>query len=135
MSTRRKAVDYTKPIPGRKRALCCECGQVRTLALGYLGTSSEGYHDTAHRDDCRRRRPGRIRRNGESGFERLMADVKCDHCGETTRHAVLRDHDEAADIAELWDHGWRGVWVDSRRETAWRQVRPTAPGLYDGEAP
>ncbi len=84
------------------RALCCDCGQVRTvkrsyrprrftadLGSGYLA-SPRGRETYPFAQEC----------------ERMVGDLKCVACETTTRHAILRDGDgAAADYAEQKDYG------------------------------
>ncbi|WP_373199857.1 DUF6315 family protein [Mycobacterium marinum] len=70
----------------RQLALCCECGQQRTVSEGY-GVLSDANcsYDT-----------------GDSEFGwRMTITLKCSHCRALTRHARLRsDDDPSRDYAE-----------------------------------
>ncbi|MGA8332960.1 MAG: DUF6315 family protein [Mycobacterium sp.] len=74
----------------RVRALCCECGNLRTVSA----------HHRSRKDD---------NRSGECDDDprgwRVTGTLKCSVCGGKTRHALLRDDDpEFRDIAELGRH-------------------------------
>jgi hypothetical protein len=68
-----------------QRALCCKCGALRLVRKGYgrnpVSDLSDPYIN-------------------ERGRGRTTVDLKCKHCNEITRHAVLRDGDAHADRAE-----------------------------------
>ncbi|MBU9764750.1 hypothetical protein FR943_12955 [Mycobacterium sp. TNTM28] len=64
------------PADNRCRALCCKCGQLRTVAWGYW-----------RRDDDNRSCEDGRHPNGW----RLTRTLKCTVCKQLTRHAVLRD--------------------------------------------
>ncbi len=68
----------------RLRALCCQCGQLRTVSGVY------------------RRRDGNNAREGSHPKHwRMTTTLKCAHCAETTRHALLRDaNDPGRDVGE-----------------------------------
>ena len=61
---------------GKRRALCCECGEVRTVSRNH-------YPRTAGID---------LDWDG-------VGNLKCSHCGVVTRHAFLRDDDSAEPAA------------------------------------
>lgn len=75
----------------RLRALCCECGNLRSVAATYNAPRDDNRTDeTSDRD-------GR-------GW-RCTATLKCSNCGNKTRHALIReDNDEYRDVAELRDY-------------------------------
>jgi hypothetical protein len=71
----------------RVRALCCECGNLRTVAASYKPPRDANNTDEA---DIHQR-----------GW-RCTATLKCSICMTKTRHALLRDDDpEYRDFAEL----------------------------------
>ena len=73
--------------PERVRALCCECGNIRTVAAHYSGPRDGNRAiecDPHHREGWR-----------------LTATLKCSACKAKTRHALLRDGDDSRDYAEL----------------------------------
>lgn len=80
----------------RVRALCCVCGQLRTVSSTFS------------------RQDGNHTRELERGSAWRFTDtLKCDHCGALTRHALLRDGDPHADFAEqrmygVAADGWAG---------------------------
>jgi hypothetical protein len=78
-------------IPGRDRALCCMCGTGRTFSIRRRPRryAAEGYS------------PGQLQQARDHGaplpdhwkpWHRMLGDLKCATCGETTRHALLRDN-------------------------------------------
>ncbi len=73
-------ISELQPVPGRFRALCCECGEVRTFSVGYNGGNP-------------------IRDTGFAA-ERCTVDLKCGFCGRRTRHAYLLDFFRQPDNAE-----------------------------------
>jgi hypothetical protein len=74
----------------RERALCCECGNLRTVAANY--NPPRDANRTMEWVDPR-------------GW-RMTGTLKCPICATRTRHALLRDTDEPQlrDYAELRDH-------------------------------
>lgn len=70
--------ENTRP---RVRALCCECGNLRTVSSNW----SFRRDDNKTCDDDDRRHPGR--------FWRMTGTLKCATCKRSTRHAILRDDD------------------------------------------
>ncbi|KZS70660.1 hypothetical protein A4G26_25460 [Mycobacterium kansasii] len=62
-------------MTGRVRALCCVCGQLRTISEAYRRSDGNQTSDSP------------IEPNGW----RMTTTIKCGHCGHRTRHAVLRD--------------------------------------------
>lgn len=94
-------------IPGKTRALCCECGTVRTCAAGYHGRNSSGPGANSQEHVDKLRAKG-LRGFGPEPFHRSLGDMKCaGACGTITRHALLCDHskDEARNHHELADYG------------------------------
>jgi hypothetical protein len=132
-------------IPGRDRALCCECGTARTCTTNHnrlRGLQGERMYTPEELAELRARTEARkgaeyAKRVWGSArpWERSTCDLKCASCGTVTRHAVLRDNapDDWRNGAELRDHGWEQRYLSAREGSRWVQVRPTAPGL--GEQP
>jgi hypothetical protein len=91
---------------GRFRALCCECGAVRTCKM--LRNRVYGDYETWTRD---------------------AGDLKCAWCRRVTRHAAVRgdDHDEVTQTVALGldRDGWNGKTLQDR----WRQGLPRNPLL------
>lgn len=78
--------DKLSPAPAQdqkppRRALCCECGQLRTFSANYhFALADENApQSVGHFTDPR-------------GW-RATGTLKCAHCGRRTRHAVLREPD------------------------------------------
>jgi hypothetical protein len=100
-SLQQRAVRRALPV----RALCCECGSLRTTSAGYRRNDDNlSFEDNLH----------------PQGW-RCTRTLKCSACRAPTRHAVLRDDDsdrpELRDIAETRQHlrpgeglGARDVW-------------------------
>ncbi|WP_131822578.1 hypothetical protein [Mycobacteroides chelonae] len=100
-----------------RQALCCECGQLRTCALPrnhILG--GWGLHTPfgdGHREVC---------------------ELKCDHCGRRTRHALLmrlyQTHDEDMQLVALGDphEGYTPDQLDMLRDN-YRKGLPRNPFL------
>lgn len=88
---------------GRAPALCCLCGNVRTVSTGYYaGTSRVSQAEAVWSEE----RLAEIQSRGhlleqEVGW-RCLTILKCDNCGERTRHARIRD-DEGRNMAEETD--------------------------------
>ncbi|MCX2712040.1 hypothetical protein [Mycolicibacterium sp. J2] len=90
--------------PGRTNALCCVCGNLRTVSTDYRRVQDPNYSYNGH--------------NHREGW-RMTQSLKCDACGESTRHAILinedgrygrhRDYDE---IRQRYVLG--GDWPDER---------------------
>ena len=72
----------TSPAAGYRRALCCQCGQLRLVKENYW-----------------RGRIGEPSKEAQAG-PRCLLELKCDHCRAVTSHAYLRDADRYADYAE-----------------------------------
>jgi len=70
------------------RALCCECGNLRTVAASYRRGGDQNHS----RDD-----------NQHSDGWRMTDTLRCAACKASTRHAILRDNVEPKhrDGAEL----------------------------------
>jgi hypothetical protein len=73
----------------RVRALCCECGNLRTVSANY-GPPRDGNHSVEGCADPR-------------GW-RVTGTLKCSICKVKTRHALLRDGDKRRDSAEPPEH-------------------------------
>jgi hypothetical protein len=73
----------------RIRALCCECGNLRTVAANYNPP-----RDANRTGEC----------EPDKGGWRVTGTLKCWICATNTRHALLRDHDDYRDFAELSEH-------------------------------
>lgn len=86
----------------RVPALCCTCGNVRTVSTGYSAGHTQlsacESLPAATLADCWSR--GYYLEH-EPGW-RCLTLLKCDHCGERTRHALIRD-DEHRNFAEQED--------------------------------
>jgi hypothetical protein len=87
--------------PTLTRALCCDCGQLRTVKRRYrLGRFvpelGSGYLMSPQ---------GRSTYPFAQPWDRFVGDLKCSHCRATTRHAVVRDGDDYADHAEERERG------------------------------
>jgi hypothetical protein len=76
----------------RERALCCECGNLRTVSVNY--SLPHDVNRSYERDPFDKR-----------GW-RVTGTLKCCVCKTKTRHALLRDNDkpEHRDIAERLEH-------------------------------
>ena len=75
--------------PQTVRALCCECGNLRTVSAKY----------SPPRDD------NRATEFGDPRLWRWTGTVKCSVCKTRTRHAIIRDNcPEYRDAAEDADH-------------------------------
>ena len=73
-------ISKLQPVPGRFRALCCECGEVRSFSMRYAGGNQIG--------------------ETRAAAERCTIDLKCGACGRRTRHAYLLDNLPVPDFAE-----------------------------------
>lgn len=85
----------------RVRALCCECGNLRTVSANHR----------SRKDD---------NRSGECDDDprgwRVTGTLKCSECGGATRHALLRDAcGEYRDVAELGKRERQRAIRDRRR--------------------
>jgi hypothetical protein len=76
----------------RNRALCCECGHLRTFSPRY----------SFHRDDSNYARDGG--KEEQFGW-RMTGTLRCSVCKAPTRHALLRDNCDPLfrDVAEARD--------------------------------
>jgi len=93
-------------IPGRTRALCCVCGTCRTVSVRYWPRRHvpEGMsYEQIEQGRARTGYPG----EWVQPWHRVLGDLKCVTCGQTTQHARLRDHDaeRGRDYAERVNYG------------------------------
>ena len=72
-------------VQGQRRALCCNCGEVRYVKATYQGRGFVA-------EDMEAPERGR-----------MLAKLKCANCEADTTHALIRDFDKYANRAEL---GW-----------------------------
>lgn len=89
------------------KALCCECGQVRTVSesANLRGKIGDGPGPLAIAAGAQY--------GEEAGAWRMIGLLKCSHCGALQRHAIIRQ-DEHRNYAEDLDHGlepasWAGL--------------------------
>jgi hypothetical protein len=105
----------------RLRALCCECGNLRSVAVNYNAPCDDNRTDeTSDRD-------GR-------GW-RCTATLKCSNCRTKTRHALIRrDDDESRDVAERREYeriaAERGI-TKVAKELGFRLPGDALAGLAD----
>ncbi|MEC4763356.1 hypothetical protein VT930_09590 [Mycobacterium sherrisii] len=99
-----------------RQALCCVCGAIRS---------------------CRRPRNHQgenywLRGPVDRDWHRETGDLKCDHCGAVTRHAIVTGDDHAEDIHKA-AIGWSYRALDDeghqRIREQWRQGLPQNPNL------
>jgi hypothetical protein len=88
--------DPDKPV---RRALCCECGQLRTVGRNAPLSVKDRVTAGMSPQLLRRMMPG-DRWSGIEPYWRWVAPFMCANCGTRRRHALLRD-DEHADWEEL----------------------------------
>ncbi|WP_418003357.1 hypothetical protein ACNO8X_26115 [Mycobacterium sp. PDNC021] len=81
-----RRIDAAKPEPERGQALCCQCGNLRTIGANFHHRSSDPNYAWGSFDDKR-------------GW-RATCSLKCEACGQSTRHALL-PKPGADDWAEL----------------------------------
>jgi hypothetical protein len=108
----------------RVRALCCECGNLRTVSAKYKAPRSDDNRSLECYDDPR-------------GW-RVTCTLKCSVCGTKTRHAMLRDactvlHRDHAEMREAEMREYERVALirrqaematnDELREEALRRIR------------
>lgn len=87
-----------EPVPGRVRALCCECGAARTYRAGW---------------HPRNRVPEGRADQHPAPYWRVLGDMRCEGaCDGVTRHALLRDHDpdDWRNYAERVNAGLAGAY-------------------------
>jgi hypothetical protein len=109
----------TKPPEPLKQALCCECGQLRTLTLKHFWRA-RGYYAAA-KDEWKRR---------------MVGQLKCSHCQAITTHALLedpaypRDLDEDRQLVALGADVPRGlIWDAATLRREYREAGPRNPYL------
>jgi hypothetical protein len=84
---RRPASEQRKRLAVDVRALCCECGNLRTVSSRFRSRGCIGDLDDRHPD------------------RRMIDMLACSVCGQETRHARLRDdYPDHRDAAEERDH-------------------------------
>lgn len=72
-----------------RQALCCTCGEIRTC----------------HRPRNHQTENYWLSKPVDPSWHRELGDLKCDHCGQVTRHAILHpDGDSFRDHAERITH-------------------------------
>jgi len=107
-------------------ALCCVCGNLRTVSSDYC----HRYHDPDHAGSTR----------GKAEGWRKTQALKCNACGESTRHALLnpadapyRDGDERQQLIALGDPDTsKYAWSDehiARLRSEYRKLFPRNPFL------
>jgi hypothetical protein len=103
----------------RVRALCCECGNLRTVSANHRSRNDDNRSGECD-DDAR-------------GW-RVTGTLKCSVCGGKTRHALLRDDDtEFRDIAELGKHErQRAILGNVPAPTGWVSVDEWGDALSPG---
>lgn len=112
--SRRLELTKAKYVAPTRKALCCECGNLRTYKAA---RRQRGYW-------------------GDPKWERALGDLKCDPCGCVTAHALVggSDFDEVLQRVALGS--WEGDWGDAERERIRRQYRagslPRNPYLQHG---
>lgn len=97
-------------------ALCCECGQLRTVSADY-----SRYRDPNHADSDQ----------GRTGGWRLTQTLKCSACGDRTRHALLRRHDAPYRDADEQ----RQQWILGHDVDGWGSDRGWARAEYFAQFP
>jgi hypothetical protein len=60
-------------------------------------------------------------------WHRLLGDAKCATCGQTTRHAFLRDHDPEGGRNHAEVENYRSALLDGVRR---RRLNVAEPGLH-----
>lgn len=109
--------------PTRLEALCCACGQLRTVSSDY---GRYGHPDHSDGDLCR----------NANGWRRTEP-LKCDECGAVTRHAVLNrpgssDYDENLQRIALGGEntsGWSNEYIERLRRD-YHAMFPRNPNLH-----
>lgn len=125
----------------RRQALCCICGQVRTVSKRYSGRRAGAVYGPAN--------PERLREWQSRGFDldvepywRHLNTLKCRNCGEWTRHAVITagltaaaDEDKPADERLRWNPSGEEIKAELERldvEVCWiKRMRHAAVWLED----
>jgi hypothetical protein len=125
--SRRIALTRTAPehVAARVNALCCVCGNRRTVSDDYSRRQDPNYSGGVS--------------SHPQGW-RSTQTLKCGECGEQTRHAILRaadskwrDYDEELQLCALGDESLRGKWSDeriARLRREYREMFPRNPKLH-----
>lgn len=100
-------VSAVRSRPRRNRALCCRCGQLRTVARSYRGRRPDGAPDS-------------------DPVGPWCTWLRCSHCGATTIHALIVDA-----LADRWipngcDREQRDRRADQHRRRIERRLRALA---------
>lgn len=105
--SRRVAMTRTDPprTVTRVKALCCTCGEQRTVSDVYRRSNDPNYH---HGPD------------GTAAGWRLTQSLQCVNCGERTRHAVLQPEDRPNNYDErvqryVLGGEWQGQYPPDRQ--------------------
>jgi len=98
----------TTPPPGKRFALCCQCGTLRTYPADYYGRIRwYGVPDARPPRARWREQLARLQAEGiytkTQPGDRCTIELRCATCDEPTGHAYLRD-DANRDWAEKFDH-------------------------------
>ena len=109
-----QAIEAVAKVP--VNALCCECGQLRTVSADY-----SRYRDPNHADSDQ----------GKTGGWRLTQTLKCSACGDRTRHALLRRHDAPYRDADEQ----RQQWILGHDVDGWGSDRGWARAEYFAQFP
>lgn len=96
-----------RPETPRQQALCCECGQLRTVSVDYAGRYNDPNYSYGGFEDKR-------------GW-RKTTTLKCEPCGQRTRHALLLgpeqvDWTETAQRFVLGGESDSQYWDDAHRK-------------------
>lgn len=101
--SRRIRMEHPLPETPRQHALCCKCGQLRTVSKNYsLGPTDEN-------------RGGGLFSDPRGWFH--TGTLKCSHCDTRTRHALLEDEESVVrDLDEEYQRyvlggKWDGWWA------------------------
>lgn len=91
-------------MSARVTALCCFCGSLRTVSKNYSAGHSRVWPGEAieTKEALREMQARGLVREQRPGW-RCLTILKCDHYGERTRHAFIRD-DKHRNYAEEEDH-------------------------------
>lgn len=104
--SRRIALTHGPVQADRQQALCCECGQLRTV--------SERYYSGTQSDP---NRGGGLFTDPRGWFD--TKSLKCEHCGRQTRHALLAPDKRMPEFAERYQNyvlggQWDGNYAPDR---------------------
>jgi len=94
MATSSPTADVNIRKLGRNRALCCECGSVRSVARQYNGKKPEGAEEINRID------------------KPWCNWLKCSHCARITLHAEIQDFNKSQGYLD----GGRCIMEDKNRE-------------------